>query len=75
MSPDLGFDVDRYRKLLAEATDEKKRLALIELLVEERAKERLVPFHRDYDGLFSAKSEALPEEPEVGCFGQLRAPV
>src|SRR5450631_1051278 len=24
---------------------------------------------------FSAKSEALPEEPEVGCFGQLRAPV
>ena len=41
MSPDLGFDVDRYRKLLAEATDETKRLALIELLVEERAKERL----------------------------------
>ena len=38
--PDLEFDVDRYRKLLAEATDEKKRLALIELLVEERAKER-----------------------------------
>jgi hypothetical protein len=41
MSPDLEFDVDRYRQLLAEATDEKKRLALIELLVEERAKERL----------------------------------
>jgi hypothetical protein len=39
--PDLGFDVDRYRKFLAEAVDEKKRLALIELLVEERAKERL----------------------------------
>ena len=39
--PDPGFDVDRYRKLLAEATDEKKRLALIELLVEERAKERV----------------------------------
>jgi hypothetical protein len=42
MTPDdLGFDVDRYRKLLAEATDEKKRLALIELLIEEQAKERL----------------------------------
>jgi len=39
--PDPGFDVDRYRKLLAEATDEKKRLALIELLIEEQAKERL----------------------------------
>ena len=43
MTPDdLGFDVDRYRKLLAEATDEKKRLALIELLIEEQAKERLM---------------------------------
>jgi hypothetical protein len=39
--PDLDFDIDRYRKLLAEATDEKKRLALIELLIEERAMERL----------------------------------
>ena len=33
--------VDHYRKLLAEATDEIKRLALIELLVEEQAKERV----------------------------------
>ena len=40
-NPDLGFDVDRYRKLLAEATDEATRLALINLLIEERAKERL----------------------------------
>ena len=39
--PDLGFDVDRYRKLLAEAIDETKRLALIDLLIQERAKERL----------------------------------
>jgi hypothetical protein len=39
MSPDLEFNVDRYRKLLAEATDDEKRL--IELLIEERAKERL----------------------------------
>ena len=41
MRPDPGFDVDRYRKLLAEAVDETKRLALINLLIEERAKERL----------------------------------
>ena len=41
MSPEMGFDVDRYRKLLADAVDEKKRLALIDLLIEERAKERL----------------------------------
>jgi hypothetical protein len=38
---DTTFDYDRYRKLLAEAVDEKKRLALIELLVEERAKDQL----------------------------------
>ena len=37
----MGFDVDRYRKLLAEAVDDTKRLALIDLLIEERAKERL----------------------------------
>jgi hypothetical protein len=41
MSPHQGFDVDHYRKLLAEATDDKKRMALIELLIEEQAKERL----------------------------------
>jgi len=38
---DVGFDYRRYRQLLAEAVDEKKRLALIELLIEEHAKERL----------------------------------
>jgi hypothetical protein len=36
-----GFDCDRYRRLLAEADDERKRLALIDLLIEERAKDRL----------------------------------
>ena len=39
--PGSEFDDDRYRKLLAEATDELKRLALINLLIEERAKDRL----------------------------------
>jgi hypothetical protein len=38
---DDGFDYDRYRRLLAEALDEPKRLALIELLIEERAKDQL----------------------------------
>ncbi len=39
--PNAGFDYDRYRKLLAEATDEPKRLAFIDLLVEEKAKDSL----------------------------------
>lgn len=38
---DAGFDYQRYRQLLAEAGDEKSRLAFIDLLIEERAKERL----------------------------------
>ena len=38
---EAGFDFHRYRQLLAAADDETKRLALIELLIEERAKERL----------------------------------
>jgi hypothetical protein len=37
----VGFDFHRYRQLLAEAVDEKKRLELIDLLIEERARERL----------------------------------
>jgi hypothetical protein len=39
--PDAGFDFDRYRRLLAEATDETKRLAFIDLLVDEKAKDSL----------------------------------
>ena len=39
--PDAGFDYERYRRLLAEATDETKRLALIDLLVNEKAKDSL----------------------------------
>jgi len=38
---DLRFDYHRYRQLLAEAVDENKRLALIDVLIEERARERL----------------------------------
>lgn len=39
--PDAGYDFHRYRKLLAEAVDEPTRLAFIDLLIEERARERL----------------------------------
>jgi hypothetical protein len=39
--PDPGFEFDRYRKLLAEANDEPKRVALIELLVVEGARAKL----------------------------------
>jgi len=38
---DAGFDYDRYRRLLAEADNEAKRLAFINLLIEEKAKDRL----------------------------------
>ncbi len=37
----VGFDYHRYRQLLAEAVDEKKRLELINILIEERARDRL----------------------------------
>lgn len=38
---DVGFDYDRYHRLLADAVDDDKRMALINLLIEERAKDRL----------------------------------
>jgi hypothetical protein len=38
---DIGFDYHRYRQLLAEAVDEEKRLELINILIEERARDRL----------------------------------
>jgi hypothetical protein len=38
---DAGYDFHRYRKLLSEADNETKRLAFIDLLVEERARDRL----------------------------------
>ncbi len=39
--PDVGFDYHRYHRLLTEAVDEDKRMALIELLIEEKAMDRL----------------------------------
>ena len=40
-SEDAAFDFHRYRRLLAEADNDLKRLALIDILIEERARERL----------------------------------
>jgi hypothetical protein len=37
----LTFDYRRYRQLLADADDDDKRMALINILIEERAKDRL----------------------------------
>jgi hypothetical protein len=36
-----GFDHHRYQQLLAAADNEEKRLALIDVLIEERARDRL----------------------------------
>jgi hypothetical protein len=41
MRQDGEYDYHRYRQLLAEAKDETKRLELINLLIEERARDRL----------------------------------
>ena len=38
---ETAYNFDRYRKLLAEADDEPKRLAFINLLIEEKARDRL----------------------------------
>jgi len=38
---DAAYNFDRYRQLLAGADDESKRLAFINLLIEEKARDRL----------------------------------
>jgi hypothetical protein len=38
---DIGFDYHRYHRLLTEADDDNKRQALIQLLIEEKARDRL----------------------------------
>jgi len=39
--PDIGFDYHRYHQLLTEADDDDKRRALIEILIAEKARDRL----------------------------------
>lgn len=38
---EVDYDHNRYKKLLAEAVDETKRLELIELMIREKARDRL----------------------------------
>ena len=38
---DAGYDYNRYRKLLAEAVDDTRRLELIDLMIREKARDRL----------------------------------
>jgi len=38
---DISFDYHRYRQLLAEADNDDKRMALINILIEERARDLL----------------------------------
>ena len=38
---DAGYNYDRYRRLLAEADDESKRMEFINLLIEEKARDKL----------------------------------
>ena len=40
-SADAAYNFDRYRRLLAAANDESKRLAFIDLLIKEKARDRL----------------------------------
>jgi hypothetical protein len=54
---DTAYNFDRYRRLLAEATDEPKRLAFINLLIEEKARDRLTRhmLHSRLSGLDKAE--------------------
>jgi len=38
---ETGYDYVRYKQLLAEAVDETKRLELIEIMIREKARDRL----------------------------------
>jgi hypothetical protein len=38
---ETGYDYTRYKQLLAEAVDETKRLELIEIMIREKARDRL----------------------------------
>lgn len=60
-------DPDRYRQLLAEATDESKRLAFIELLIAEGARDKLVRERIGRLGL-SRPAERLHNQSSVSAF-------
>ena len=55
---DSGYDYHRYRQLLVEADDETKRLELIELLIEEKAQDRLAKQRASDRAAMTAKAIA-----------------
>jgi hypothetical protein len=55
---DSGYDYHRYRQLLAEADDETKRLELIELLIEEKARDQLAEQRASDRAAMTAKAIA-----------------
>ena len=60
--PDQGYDYSRYRKLLADATDESKRLAFIDLLIEEGARDQLTRDRISRLGLTKPAERARSQE-------------
>jgi len=62
---DTGFDYLRYQQLLAEAVDEKKRLELIALLIEERARDRLAAQRASDRAAMTASTIAKVLEPSA----------
>jgi hypothetical protein len=67
-------DIDRYRALLKEADDEPKRLALIQLVIAERARDRLAANSRAAEtdpALEQSLPFKRPSEPQPPSFGEL----
>jgi len=62
---DTGFDYLRYQQLLAEAVDEKKRLELIALLIEEHARDRLAAQRASDRAAMTASTIAKVLEPSA----------
>lgn len=53
--PNKGYDYKRYRDLLADATDESKRMAFIDLLIKEGARDQLTRERISQLGLTTAR--------------------
>jgi hypothetical protein len=62
---DPGFDYHHYRRLLADATDEPKRLALIDLMIQDGARDKLAQ-HIARENAFNDPAERFSQlEAEV----------
>jgi hypothetical protein len=62
--PNKRYDYKRYRDLLAEATDESKRLAFIDLLIEEGARDQLTRERISQLGLTAKGPRERPRDRE-----------